>query len=66
LLFARIWPLLIPAIAWMLFAIWEWFCTVKEYDIRVDLLLIYPVLIVVSIFGISVSIGSLVSSLLKK
>jgi hypothetical protein len=61
----RSWPLLIPAIAWILFAIWERHCTIKESNIRVDLLLIYPVLIVVSIFGISVSIGSLISNFLK-
>jgi hypothetical protein len=63
---ARSWPLLIPAIAWALFAIWEWFCAVKEYNIRVDLFLIYPILIVVSVFGLSMSISSLISNFLKK
>ncbi len=62
----RSWPLLIPAITWGLYAIWEWFCTVKKGNIRVDLFLIYPILIVVSIFGLSVSIGSVTSSFLKK
>ena len=59
-------PLLIPAIAWALFAVWELFCSAQQYNIRVDLLFIYPVLIVVSIIGLSVSIGSLISSLFKK
>jgi len=62
----RSWSLLIPAVAWLLFAIWEWFYTTKENPIRVDLLLVYPVLIVASIFGLSVSISSLISSFLKK
>ena len=59
-------PLLIPAIAWALFAVWELFCSVQQFNIRVDLFLIYPVLIIVSIFGLSASIGSLISSLFKK
>jgi len=62
----RCWPLLIPAIAWGLFAIWEWYCTVNKYDIRIDLFLIYPVLIIISVFGLSVSVGSLISSFFKK
>ena len=66
LLFIWSWPLLIPAVAWALFAVWELFSTVKQYNIRVDLFLIYPLLIVVSIFGLSVSIGSLITSLFKK
>ena len=60
------WPLLITAITWGLYAILEWSCTIKKCNIRVDLFLIYPVLIVVSILGLSVSIGSLISSFLKK
>lgn len=60
------WPLLVPAITWALFAAWELFCTLEKTNIRVDLFFIYPVLIVVSIFGLSISIGSLISSILKK
>ena len=62
----RSWPLLVPAIAWVLFAVWELFCSAQQYDIRVDLFFIYPILIVVSIFGLSVSIGSLITSFFKK
>jgi hypothetical protein len=62
----RIWPILIPAITWALYSIWEWFCTVKRHNIRVDLILIYPFLIGFSIFGLSVSISSLISSYFKK
>jgi hypothetical protein len=64
--FARSWPLLIPAITWGFYAIWECYCTVQKYNIRVDLLLIYPILIVVSVFGLSVIIGSLTSSFFEK
>ena len=59
-------PLKIAAIAWVSYAIWEWFCTVKQANIRIDLFLIYPILIIVSVFGLSVSIGSVISSFLKK
>lgn len=64
--FIRSWPLLIPAIAWALFTLWELYCRVQKFNIRVDLFFIYPVLIIVSIFGLSVSIGSLILSLFKK
>jgi hypothetical protein len=62
----RSWPLLVPAFAWMLFALWEWFCAIKKYNIRVDLFFIYPILIVASVYGLSVSIGSLTSGFLRK
>lgn len=51
----RDWPVLVPAIIWALFAIWEWYCKEQQYNIRVDLLLIYPVLIIVSIGGLLLS-----------
>lgn len=47
----RAWPVLIPAALWGLFALWEWFVKVMRYDIRVDLLVIYPVLIVATVWG---------------
>lgn len=62
----RSWPLLIPAITWGLYAIWEWFCVIKKGNIRIDLFLIYPILIVASILGLSMSISSLVSNIFKK
>ncbi len=58
--FMRRRPLLIPAVVWLLYAVWEWVCTVNRGYIRVDLFLIYPILIVVSIYGLSVSIRSLI------
>lgn len=46
--------LLIPAVAWGLYAIWEWAVTSfsPEADIRVDMLLIVPLLILATIAGI--------------
>jgi len=47
-------PLLIAAAAWALYAAWEWLVLVRtpEANIRVDLLLIWPVLLVVSIVAV--------------
>ena len=47
----RSWPLLIPACGWGLFAIWEAYCEAQGYNIRVDLLLVYPVLVVITLWG---------------
>ncbi len=45
------WPLLIAAAAWGSFAVWEWYAKAKGWNIRVDLFLIYPVLIIVTARG---------------
>jgi hypothetical protein len=47
--------LLVPATAWLLWAVWEWAITVfsPEANIRVDLLLIIPVVLIASGFGIA-------------
>ncbi len=45
------WPLLIAAVVWGSFALWEWCAKAKGWDIRVDLFLIYPVLVVVTAWG---------------
>jgi hypothetical protein len=44
-------PLLFAAAAWAFYAVWEWLVRVRspEANIRVDLLLIWPVLAIVSI-----------------
>ncbi|MCG6923780.1 MAG: hypothetical protein LJF30_00425 [Acidobacteria bacterium] len=43
--------LLVPAAAWGLYAAWEWLVTVRspEANIRVDLLVLWPVLALLSI-----------------
>ncbi len=45
------WPLLIAAAAWGSFAVWEWYAKAKGWNIRLDLFLIYPVLIIVTARG---------------
>lgn len=47
-------PALIAAIAWTLYAIWEWLVSVKtpEANIRVDLLALWPVLGIISVWAI--------------
>lgn len=47
-------PLLWAAAAWALYAAWEWLVKVRtpEADIRVDLLVIWPMLLVVSIVAL--------------
>ncbi len=46
------WALLVPAIGWALYAAWEWLVMVRtpEANIRVDLLVIWPVLLLLSIW----------------
>ena len=46
------WPLLIPTVAWSLFAVWEMHCMAKGYNIRVDLLLVSPILLLGTLGGI--------------
>jgi hypothetical protein len=47
-------PLLLVAVAWALYAAWEWLVKVRtpEANIRFDLLLIWPVLIIASIVAL--------------
>ncbi len=47
--------LLVPATAWLLWALWEWAVLVfsPEANIRVDLLLIIPLVLIASGFGIA-------------
>lgn len=43
------WPAVVAGIAWAVFAAWEWHCQRMGYNIRVDLFLIYPVMLVVTL-----------------
>ncbi len=47
-------PLLMAAIAWGLYAAWEWLVQIKtpEANIRVDLLVIWPVLAILSAWAL--------------
>lgn len=60
------WPLLVVTIIWMLVGLWEIYCMEQKYSIRIDIFLIYPVLIIASFVGFSLSIGSIILSLFKK
>ena len=44
--------LLVPAVGWALYAAWEWLVMVRtpEANIRVDLLVIWPVLAILSVW----------------
>jgi hypothetical protein len=45
--------LLVPALAWLAYAAWEWLVLVRtpEANIRVDLLVIWPLLAVVTLWA---------------
>jgi hypothetical protein len=47
------WPLIIAGVAWGLFAAWERHCVRMGYDIRVDLMLLYPLLAAITLFGLA-------------
>jgi hypothetical protein len=51
----RSWPILAAAALWGLYALWEWLAFEKRWNIRVDLLLIYPFLLVASITALILS-----------
>jgi hypothetical protein len=46
--------LLVAVVGWLLYAAWEWLVMTRtpEANIRVDLLLIWPVLLVLSVWGL--------------
>lgn len=46
------WPLVVAAISWCAFAGWEHYCNIQQYNIRVDLFLIWPVLLIVTTLGL--------------
>ncbi len=51
------WPILVPAVLWVVYTIYEHLMKFRvlcsgECNIRVDLLVIYPLLLVLSIFAI--------------
>ena len=52
----RHWSLLLCAVIWGAFAMWEAHCKTMEYNIRVDLFLIHPVLMSLSVYSIIINI----------
>jgi hypothetical protein len=47
-----VWAFLIPILAWIAYGLWEISLPGKGMNIRIDLLLIYPVLFVLTIVGL--------------
>jgi hypothetical protein len=45
-------PLLYAAIAWLLYAPWEYYCVLQKANIRVDLLLVSPLLMLLTCWGL--------------
>lgn len=46
--------LLVPALVWLAYAAWEWLVLVKtpEANIRVDLMVIWPLLVILTIYAV--------------
>ncbi len=51
----RAWPLLVAGGAWALWVPWEMYAKAMEYNIRVDMLLLCPVLLGVSVWALIAS-----------
>lgn len=51
--------LLLPALAWMLYSCWEYHCQREGYNIRIDLLVIYPFLAIITLLGVGVWLAGL-------
>lgn len=51
----RSWPLFAAAVLWGFYALWEWLAFEKRWNIRVDLFLIYPLLLGASITALVLS-----------
>lgn len=51
--------LYVPAMSWIVYAVWEYYCRVKGYNIRVDLLFIYPILALATALGLTLWVVSL-------
>ena len=49
------WPCLAASISWALYAAWEWYATIKRWNIRVDLFMLFPALLVVSAWAVILS-----------
>jgi hypothetical protein len=45
--------LLLPTAVWAAYAPWEAYCMAGKYDIRVDLLIIYPILLAATVLGVA-------------
>jgi hypothetical protein len=48
----RAWPLFVAASAWAALVPWEYHCKVREANIRIDLLSIWPLLVIITGWGL--------------
>ena len=53
------WPLILGAVTWAAFAVWELECLREQANIRIDLFLIYPILVLLTLAGLVPSVMSL-------
>ena len=51
--------LLLPAAFWMLYSLWEYHCKQVGANIRIDLLVIYPFLAIITLLGVGVWLADL-------
>ena len=51
------WPLFSAALAWTLYAFWEFDAKTHKYNIRPDLILIIPVLLGLTVWGLAHAFG---------
>ncbi len=58
--------LLVCSAIWLLLAIWEDYCQLREYNIRVDALFVYPAILIVSIVGAGIGFANLFLSCGRK
>lgn len=49
------WLVFVASLVWGLFAFWEQYCKTRGYNIRVDLFLIFPILLAVTLVGVIAS-----------
>ena len=56
----RAWPVLGSSIIWLLYAAWELYCTTGQYDIRIEMVIIFPILIIVSLWALSFMVSSMI------
>ena len=52
------WPLVVVSLVWFAFSGWEWYCKLREYNIRVDLMLVWPVLLPLTAWGLIAGVKS--------
>ena len=55
-------PLYISATLWLLYAVWEFYAGISGANIRIDLLLIYPILFIVTLLSLVIWLSAIIRS----